>query len=118
MEQKEKQRTLTQNKALHLYMQKLADELNDSGHDMRKTLRAGVEIPWSGDTVKEYLFKPIMKAQLDIDSTTQMTTKDIDSVFNTLNRHLGEKLGVHVAFPSIQGLIIERGGDVQVTGRQ
>ncbi len=67
---------------------------------MRKTLKPGVEIPWSGNTVKDYLFRPIMKAQTGKDSTTELTTKEIDAVYDTLNRHLGEKFGVTVGFPS------------------
>jgi regulator of sigma D len=34
-----KQRTQTQNKALHKYCQMLADKLNDAGLDMKQTLK-------------------------------------------------------------------------------
>lgn len=107
MEAKEEQRTKKQNRALHLYFTHLADELNGAGLDMRKTLKPSVDIPWSGKTIKEYLFKPVMKIQLDYDSTTELTTKDIDLMFDTINRHLGEKFGLHVAFPSIEELMNE-----------
>ena len=36
---KTKARTLTQNKALHFYYEHLAQELNDAGLDIQKTLR-------------------------------------------------------------------------------
>ena len=96
----EKQRTTQQNKSLHLLFSMIAQELTDAGYDMRKTLKPGIEIPSSAHTVKEYLFRPIMKAQLGKKSTTELNTKDIDLVFNTLARHLSEKLGIVIDFPS------------------
>lgn len=101
------QRTTQQNKALHLLLGMLANALNDAGYDMKKTLREDVDIPWEAKTVKEYLWRPIQQAQLGKDSTTELTTVEIDKVFDTLNRHLGEKTGVHVSFPSIEELIMQ-----------
>lgn len=100
----ETKRTSQQNRALHLYFTHLADELNNAGLDMRKTLKPSVDIPWTGESIKEYIWKPIMKAQLQKKSTTEMTTKDIDKVFDTINRHIGEKFGIHIDFPSIESL--------------
>lgn len=103
---KKRPRTLRQNRALHLLFTQMAQELNDAGLDMRKTLKPGVDIPWSGKTIKEYIWRPIMKAQLGKESTTEMTTKDIDRVFETILRHLGEKFGVTIEFPSIETLVM------------
>lgn len=105
-EQKEKQRTLKQNKALHVLFQSLADELNDAGLDMRKTLKPEINISWNGKTVKEYLWRPVMKAQVQKESTTELNTKEIDMIFDTINRHLGEKFGLHVDFPSIETILM------------
>jgi len=101
------QRTTQQNKALHLYFQHLADALSDAGLDMRKTLKPSVEIPWSAKTVKEDIWKPIMQAQLGKRSTTEMESKDIDLVFNTITRHLANRFGLSVEFPSIETLMME-----------
>lgn len=101
------QRTVQQNKALHVLFRLLADELNTAGLDMRKTLKPGIEIPWSGPAVKEFLWRPIQEAQLRKHSTTELTTKEIDEVFDTINKHLGEKFGLHVAFPSVEELILQ-----------
>lgn len=109
MQNKEpKQRTLTQNNALHLMFEHLAQELNEAGFDMKKTLKQEVEIAWNKDMVKEYLWRPIQKAQLGKKSTTELTTKEIDKVFDTLTRHLGQKLGIEIMFPSIETLMLER----------
>ena len=94
------QRTLKQNKSLHQYFRLLAEELNNAGYDMRRTLKPGVDIPWSSETVKEYLWKPIQNAQLMKQSTKDLTTKEIDLVYDTLNRHLGQTTGVTIEFPS------------------
>jgi hypothetical protein len=93
-------RTSTQNKALHLYFELLADELNSAGLDMKKTLKQTVDIPWSKETVKDYLWRPIQNAQLEKESTTELTTDEINKVYEVLNRHLGDKLQIHVPFPT------------------
>jgi len=102
-----KQRTPSQNRALHLLFSELAQELTNAGLDMRKTLKPSIDIPWSGATVKEYLWKPVMKAQLNKESTTEMTTKEIDQVFDTINLHLSTKFGISVQFPSIDELMLK-----------
>lgn len=101
----DKPRTEAQNKALHLYFTQLAEMLNDAGLDMRKVLRPSISIPWSGKTIKEYLWKPVMEFQLQKSSTTEMTTKDINEVYDTINRHIGEKFGITLEFPSMESLI-------------
>ena len=84
----------------------LAKELNDAGLDMKKTLKPEIDIPWNDKTVKEYMWKPIMKAHLGKESTTEMTTKDIDAVFAIINRHLGNRFGLEIEFPSIETLLL------------
>lgn len=95
-------RTIQQNKALHLYCQQVADALNDAGLDVRATLKENVEIPWSGYLVKDLLWRTIQKLQYGKKSTTELTVKDIDSVYDVMNRHLGERFGIHVPFPSYE----------------
>lgn len=104
----DKQRTAAQNRAMHLMFTHLAQNLNEHGLDMRRTLKETVEIPWNAKTVKEYLWRPIQQAQLQKDSTTELTTKEIDDVFGTLNRHLGEKFGLSSEFPSIETIILNQ----------
>lgn len=93
-------RTNAQNRAMHKYFELLATELNDAGLSMLKFLKPGAEIPWSSDSVKDFIWRPIQKAQLDKESTTKLTTSEVSQVYETLNRHLGEKFKVHVPFPS------------------
>ena len=101
----EKQRTTLQNRALHLFFANLSHHFNERGLDMRKVLNPGIEIPWSPQTVKEYIWRPIQKALLLKESTKDLNTKDIDKVFDTINRHLGEKFGLTEPFPSIEAIM-------------
>lgn len=98
------QRTPKQNNALHLFFTLLADELNNAGLDMRTVLKPGIDIPWSPETVKKHLWKPIQKALLEKESTTELTTTEVNKVEEVLMRHLGERFGVFVNFPSIEEL--------------
>jgi hypothetical protein len=100
--EKIEQRTPRQNNALHLFFSLLAEELNAGGYDMRKVIREAIDIPWTPYSVKEYLWRPVQKAQLGKKSTTKLTTKEIDQVYDTVNRVIGERTGVHVDFPSIE----------------
>lgn len=104
----DQRRTQRQNRALHKLFEMLAQNLSDAGLDMRKTLSPGIEIPWTAASVKEYLWRPVQKAQLNKTSTTELTTKEIDEVFDTLNRHLGQKFSLHVPFPSIEDVIHDK----------
>lgn len=100
-------RTVQQNKALHVLFKLLADTLNENGLDMRKALKPSIDIPWSAQGVKEYLWRPVQRAQTTKASTTDLTTIEIDEVFDTLNKHIGDKFGLHVNFPSIEDVILQ-----------
>src|SRR3990167_9113796 len=98
----EKQRTLQQNKALHLYFQLIADRLNEAGLDMKAVLK-DVEIPWGKDTVKDFLWRPVQELQVGKQSTTELNTKEIDEIYDTLNRHLAQ-FGIHESWPSLESI--------------
>lgn len=100
-----KQRTTQQNRALHKYFSLVAEALNDAGLDLRKVLKPEIEIPWSAETVKNYLWRSVQQAQLNKESTADLTTKEIDLVYDTLNRFLSEKFGISEPFPSIEEII-------------
>lgn len=101
-------RTRAQNRAMHLYFTQLADALNDIGFDMRKTIRQDLAISWTGYGIKEYLWKPVQKALYGKKSTTQLTTDQLDKVFDIINREISERTQgeVFVPFPSIETLMI------------
>jgi len=92
-------KTDQQRKALHLYFEHVAEALNSAGLDMKKTLKPEIDIPWTKDSVKEHLWRPIQQAMLDKKSTEALDTVEPSQVFEVLSRHLGEKFAIHVEFP-------------------
>ncbi|MEK7992869.1 MAG: hypothetical protein AAB403_03595 [Planctomycetota bacterium] len=94
--------TRQQQKALHVGFDLIAKSLNDAGLDMRTVLKPEVDIPWTKASVKEYLFRPIMRAMTTKASTTELSKiGEMDAVWETVMRHLGQKFGVeYIPFPS------------------
>ncbi len=108
MDKEEKKRTLTQNRALHKYFSLLADELNELGAEERKHLIEKIDLWWTPEMVKNNLFKVVMRWKLGKESTTELTTKEVDIVFENLQHHLAEKVGIELTFPSIEELINQK----------
>jgi hypothetical protein len=100
-------RTSRQNRALHLFFRQLVEELDNAGLDMKAVIKPEVDIPWTTDLAKEYLWRPLQKAMLGTESTRDLETGDISKVYETLNRHLANKFGVSVPFPEIFRLLYE-----------
>lgn len=94
------QRTTQQNKALHKYCELLAEALNLAGLDMKKTLKPEIDIPWTKENVKDHLWRPIQIAMTQKETTTEPSTKDYQDIYAVLDRHLAEKFGVSVPWPS------------------
>ena len=86
------QRTKLQNKALHLFCNKLATELNSKGYYVQVVLKPTYELRWDTQTIKEHLWKPIQKALLNKGSTTELDTSEITKVHHELMVVLQDKL--------------------------
>lgn len=100
-------RTLKQNRSVHLYCTLLAQAFNEAGLDMKVVLKPSVDIEWTCESVKQYIWKPIQKALLGTDSTTKLKRgeKEIDQVFDHINRHLSQRFAEWIApipFPSLE----------------
>ncbi len=95
-----KQRSLTQNRALHLYCTMLSDSLNEAGFDFRETIKDGIDVPWTPELAKDYLWRPVQNAMTGHESTTKPEREQYSEVYEVLNRHLSSKLGIHVKWPS------------------
>lgn len=93
-------RTLRQNRALHLWLRKVAKELNEGGYTVKLVMAQKMDIDWTGELAKELLWRPAQKVILGKESTAKLSkSQEIDMIFDHLNRHLGEKFGVHVGWP-------------------
>ena len=81
-------RTARQNRALHVFFTLLAEQLNDAGLDQKrviKAMREGLPIPWTAESVKESLWKPLQSAMLNKGSTTELTTTEPSDVHERLS---------------------------------
>lgn len=100
-------RTNKQNRALHLWLRKLVLELDNAGLDMKAVLKPEIDIPWTDDLAKQFLWKPVQKAMLGKERTRDLETDEVSKVYETLNRHMANKFGVSVPFPEIFRLLYE-----------
>lgn len=97
-------RTPSQNRSLHLLLTQVAQELNESGQDVRVVLKQDAEIPWDSHLAKEFLWRPIQRFVAHKESSADLSKEEIQKVYEVFNRHLGEKTGVHVPWPSIEAV--------------
>jgi len=93
-------RTTKQNSSLWLYLTQLADALNEAGMDQRKVLKESVAIEWNKDSAAKYLWKPVRKAITGKVSTAQLDRAEIGEVYMALSKHMAEKFGLSISFPS------------------
>ena len=80
----------------------LADNLTEQGFDMKKTLREDIDIQWTPDLIKRYLWKTVQEAICEKESTTQITTQEINQIFGIISKAIGERCGIELIFPSIE----------------
>lgn len=97
------QRSYQQNRALHLWFKLVAEELNSAGYSVQDVLSKKMDFDFNKDIVKETLWRPAQERILGKKSTVDLRkTGEIDEVWEHLNRHLGEKFGIHVEFPHLK----------------
>lgn len=96
-------RSSQQNKSLHVLFQNISFELNRLGMEFTYNGIKGIEIQttYTPEIVKEFLWKPLQNALLKKESTTKLTTQDINMIFEILGKYFSEK-GVVIDFPSAE----------------
>lgn len=94
--------TTQQRKALHLGFQLIADALNNAGLDMRTVLKPEIDIPWTKQSVKDYLFRPVMTLMTGKESTTTLDkSQEPQEVWETVMRFLMQNHHIeYIPFPS------------------
>lgn len=94
-------RSSLQNRALHLFYRFVAESLNDNGIEFQWLgLRGKVlSCPYTETLVKERIWKQIQMAIFDTDSTTKLTTEQINVILDVIIKFLGEQ-GIKCNFPS------------------
>lgn len=97
-------RTDKQRKALHKWFALLAYEMKERGLDMRKILKPSIEITPTPYLVKEYLWKSTQKIMTGKHSTIEITTKELQEIYNVLDTHLLKENKIDLPFPSEDNL--------------
>lgn len=98
-------RTPQQNKALHLYFKLLSDAFIENNLDVKTVLSGGVETQFTPEIVKYLLWHTVQRNVLGKDSTAKLDKKEIDIIYNSINKYIGQEFGIYVPFPSIDDLI-------------
>ena len=94
-----KQRSLTQNAALHVYLDQVATALNDAGIEQQHFFDEGFTVSWNDKTIKNEIWRPVQRAVCGEDSTTKPTRAQYTEIYEYINRKLSGH-GVHVPWPS------------------
>lgn len=100
----EKPRTPTQNRSIHKGFELIAQAFREKGYsveDLLTILDYRIELEWTKTLVKEILFKQIAKKMFDRDSTKDLTTKELQEVWENMSRRIAPS-GVYVPFPSTE----------------
>ena len=102
------QRTIQQNKAIHLLADWWAEALCEQGQDMREVLT--IPIKPTGPNVKAGIIIPTiakMFPELEREDgtfhTSDLSTTQVDLIYEAINRGMGERFGIHVPFPDRHG---------------
>jgi len=99
------QRTIQQNRAIHVYFTLVATALNDGGFSVQAVVKHQMDIDFSPFLVKELIWRRAQEVHLGKKSTKDLTRKDIDIIYDHVNRYLAEKFHISEPFPSIEEII-------------
>lgn len=88
-----------------MYCDTLAEKFNEAGYDKVAVLTAkSLPVKWTQESVKEDLFKEIMKALYpDKVSTTQLSRTQVNEVYEALNQWTDHRFDIYLEFPSEEG---------------
>ena len=93
-----KQRTNSQNRALHLWCELVAQTLNDAGMEMVVNVpdktRKPWEVPWTKTSVKEQIWRPVQIAMTEKESTTEAERIEYNLVYEAISRRFAQSFGL------------------------
>jgi len=100
----DRQRTKLQNRALHKWFKQVSDALISMGMTSDRAF-SSMEIVPTPEVVKS-AWKQVQQQLLSKESTTELTTKEIDMVYDVINKVLAEgESHLHIPFPNMVDLL-------------
>jgi hypothetical protein len=97
-------RTDPQRKSSHLWYKYVADTFNEHGIDMQVFLSKRASIVWTGEAVKECIFKVLAKAMFNVDSSAKLTKKQHSAVVEAMRDFIARDYGLNIEYPSQETL--------------
>jgi len=97
-------RTVLQNRSAHLYFRMMADGLNNAGIDqvaLMKSFKEGFKIPNTMESIKG-LFSRVAAVMLGEERTSRLSTKEIQQIYEAVDRGMNQKFGITYPWPSDQ----------------
>lgn len=101
-------RTTQQNKALHKYLGDLSNALEEAGIDQAMFIEKlnGWTIPITPEFLK-LIWKIKQEKMFQHESTTKLTTSEINRIYDVINKFTSQEFGVSEAFPSMEQILIK-----------
>ena len=93
-------RTWRQNNTLHLLFRQMAKALNDAGFEIPHPFKPDLEIPYSEESVKELLYKPIITMYFKVGRSTDLDTEQLSESMTILVDAVNRNTGVYVPIPT------------------
>jgi len=95
-------RSMQQNKSLHLWCGQIANTLNHHGLYVSQVIKA--DTTWTMETVKENIFKAVVKSLYNKNSTTKLNKNEFEKIIDVISLALGNKGVVVPPFPNREEL--------------
>jgi hypothetical protein len=78
----------------------MAEALNDAGFEIPHPFKPDLEIPYSEESVKELLYKPIITMYFKVDRSTDLDTEQLSESMTILVDAVNRNTGVYVHIPT------------------
>ena len=97
-------RTYRQNNTLHLLFRTMAKGLNDAGFEIPHPFKPDLEIPYSEESVKELLYRPIITMYFKVNKSSELDSEQLSESMNILVDAVVRNTGVRIDIPSQEAL--------------
>ena len=91
-----------QMKSIHLWLGQVARKMSESGIDMKTifdSMRNGFQVEPTKELLKESLWRPMQQAVLDVSSTRELSSSDVNAIYERLNSFFNREFGIRIPFP-------------------
>jgi len=97
-------RTAKQNRALHKWYSLVAHNMKEQGLSMQQVLKPTYEITPTMTLIKDCIWRPVQKSMTGKQSTTEITTKELQDIYLVIDKNFLEKWQIDLPFPSAENL--------------